>query len=251
MLMLMVKPLETRLKEISAEGMANYFGIADLGPAKEAILLQGGEWLRPYDRAVVVGVRMFDDLVDKLPERSNRAVAIDYRHHCYEVLNLRLDQLVSRMAGEVQAQGHAVVPVPASKRYDDERICAMFSHKMAAHLAGLGWIGKSCMLITPDHGPRVRWASLLTDAPLSPTGIAVKQRCGTCRKCVEACPVSAFTGRSFDASEPREARFEARRCEQYFDQMEAKGEPSVCGMCVYSCPRGLRKGAPSNSDTEP
>lgn len=247
----MVSELQSDLRRIAQEGRADYFGIADLSSAKEAIVLQGGEWLRPYDRAVVVGVRMFDDLVDKLPERSNRAVAIDYRHHCYEVLNLRLDQLVSRMAGEVQAQGHAVVPVPASKRYDDERICAIFSHKMAAHLAGLGWIGKSCMLITPDHGPRVRWASLLTNAPLGPTGIAVKQRCGTCRKCVEACPVSAFTGRSFDASEPREARFEARRCEQYFDQMEAKGEPSVCGMCVYACPRGLRKGAPPNSDTEP
>ncbi|MDD1755848.1 MAG: 4Fe-4S dicluster domain-containing protein [Methanomassiliicoccales archaeon] len=241
--MLMVEPLEKRLREISAEGMADYFGIADLGPAKDAIPLQGGEWLRPYDRAVVVGIRMFDDLVDKLPEHD-KAVAIDYRHHCYEILNLRLDQIVSRLAGEVQSQGHAAVPVPASKRYDDERICAMFSHKMAAHLAGLGWIGKSCMLITPDHGPRVRWASLLTNAPLTATGSAMPPKCGECRECVDACPVKAFTGRAFVVTEPREARFDARKCEVYFDELEAKGGPGVCGMCVAVCPRGRAKPRP-------
>ena len=248
--MLMVKPLETRLKEISAEGMADYFGIADLAPAKDAIVIQGGEWLSPYGRAVVVGMRMFDDLVDRLPEHDP-AVAIGYRHHCYDVLNLRLDETVSRLAGEVQRHGHSVVPVPASKRYDSERICAMFSHKMAAHLAGLGWIGKSCMLITPDHGPRVRWASLLTDAPLAPTGSAMAPRCGKCQECVDACPVQAFTGRGFVPSEPREARFDARRCEAYFDELESKGGLGVCGMCVAACPRGRTKHSRPSSGASP
>lgn len=233
--------IEERLVALANEEGADYFGIADLSPAKEAMVVQGGEWLRPYDRAVVVGIRMFDDLVDRLSEREDRSAAVGYRHHCYDISNLRLDQLVSRLAGELQSQGHRVVPVPASKRFDSERICAVFSHKMAAHLSGLGWIGKSCLLITPDHGPRVRWASLLTTAPLRPTGTPMAPRCGECRKCVEACPVQAFKGRLFDASEPREARYDARKCEEYFDQNEAKGEPWVCGMCVYVCPHG-RKG---------
>jgi epoxyqueuosine reductase len=237
----MVEGLEESLAALAKEGRADYFGIADLSPAKEAIVVQGGEWLRPYDRAVVVGMRMFDDLVDQLPRHDN-AASVDYRHHCYEVLNLRLDQLVSRLAGEVQGHGHRVVPVPSSKRYDNERICAMFSHKMAAHLAGLGWIGKSCMLITPDHGPRVRWASLLTDAPLRPTGDSMAPKCGKCHECVDACPVHAFTGRDFLPSEPREARFDARKCEVHFDELEASGAPGVCGICVAVCPKGRRKG---------
>jgi len=234
----MQKELEGKLRSIAETNMADYFGIADLSPAKEAIVQQGGEWLRPYDRAVVVGMRMFDDLVDQLPDRENLAVAVDYRHHCYDVLNLRLDLLISRLASEVQTSGHAVIPVPASKRYDDQKVCAMFSHKMAAHLAGLGWIGKSCMLITPDHGPRVRWASLLTDAPLQPTGSAMSPRCGDCHECIDACPVRAFTGRGFVATEPREARFDVRRCEAHFDELEGRGSPAVCGMCVFACPKG-------------
>jgi epoxyqueuosine reductase len=246
----MIRELEESLRRIAKEEGADYFGIADLSSAKEAIVVQGGEWLRPYDRALVVGMRMFDDLVDKLPEHDD-AVAIDYRHHCYEVLNLRLDQLTSLLASEVQMHGHSVVPVPASKRYDSDRICAMFSHKMAAHLAGLGWIGKSCMLITPEHGPRVRWASVLTSAPLHPTGSAMAPKCGDCHECVDACPVQAFTGRGFVASEPREARFDARRCEAYFDGLEATGVPGVCGMCVAVCPRGRTRHPKPSSSTSP
>jgi epoxyqueuosine reductase QueG len=236
----MGQALEAGLRAIAEEGMVDYFGVADLAVAEESIVEQGGEWLRPYDRAVVVGLRILDELVDRLPERE-RSAAVSFRHHCYDVINLRLDQVVSRLAGELQTKGHRVVPVPASKRFDDERICAVFSHKMAAHLAGLGWIGKSCLLITPDHGPRVRWASLLTDAPLEPTGEPMAPRCGRCMECVEICPVHAFKGRAFVASEPREARYDARRCEEHFDSMEARGDPSVCGLCVYACPHG-RKG---------
>ncbi|MCK9565162.1 MAG: hypothetical protein M0Q43_03825 [Methanothrix sp.] len=70
----------------------------------------------------------------------------------------------------------------------DERVAVVFSHKLAAHMAGLGWIGKSCLLITPEAGPRVRWASVLTDAPMKATGYAMAERCGECRKCVDVCP---------------------------------------------------------------
>ncbi len=38
-------------------------------------------------------------------------------------------------------------------------------------MAGLGRIGKSCLLITPEAGPRVHWATVLTDAPMQVTGL--------------------------------------------------------------------------------
>ena len=83
------------------------------------------------------------------------------------------------------------------------------SQKLAAHLSGLGWIGKSCLLVTPDHGPRVRWVTVLTDAPLRPTGAPLEQRCGECTACVDICPVHALTGKPFSPDELREARFDA------------------------------------------
>ena len=131
------------------------------------------------------------------------------------------------------------MPIPAAKRVDSERICAVFSHKLAAHLAGLGWIGKSCLLVTPQAGPRARWATVLTDAPLAATGAPMDERCGECVQCVEICPMQAFTGAPFRAEEPREKRFDARKCERYFDAMKAKDtETAVCGLCLYVCPYG-------------
>jgi epoxyqueuosine reductase QueG len=153
-------------------------------------------------------------------------------------MNQRLDLIASSLSSVLQRDGHRAFPVPASQTVDDERICAVFSHKMAAHLAGLGWIGKSCLLITSEVGPRVRWATVLTDAPLKATGEPMEERCGSCVQCVEICPVEAFTGQPFRENEPREARYDASKCDRYFSKMEAQGEVPVCGLCLYICPQG-------------
>jgi ferredoxin len=55
---------------------------------------------------------------------------------------------------------------------------------------------------------------------------------------VDICPQKAFTGRGFVQTEPREARYDARSCERYFDRMEAEGKVAVCGLCLYVCPHG-------------
>ena len=156
----------------------------------------------------------------------------------YDVVNGRLDQISSLLASRLQKEGYRSMPVPASERIDDERICAMFSHKMAAHLAGLGWIGKSCLLVTPQYGPRVRWTTVLTDYPFTNAGNPMDPRCGGCEECIEACPTSAFTGRMFHQDEPREARFDASKCDRYFNEMEKLTPKPVCGLCVYTCPHG-------------
>jgi epoxyqueuosine reductase len=231
--------LYSALERLARDDGADFFGVADLSLAREAILEQGGLDVAAFPRAVSVGIRLFDTLVDQLPKRRERAVAVSYRHHCYDVVNQRLDLLASRLAGAIQRSGHRAFPVPSSLRADDERICAVFSHKMAAHLAGLGWIGKSCLLITPEAGPRVRWTTVLTDAPLK-AGTPMEARCGDCRECVDKCPVKAFTGRNFIESEPREARYDARRCEKYLKGLENSTGYGVCGMCLYVCPHGKK-----------
>jgi epoxyqueuosine reductase len=217
---------------------ADFFGVADLSDAHDAILDQGGAGIAKYPRAISMGISLFDDVVDRLPQRLERAVAIDYRHHCYDVINQRLDNITSRLSSILQGDGYRVFPIPASKRVDDEKLSGIFSHKMAAHLAGLGWIGKSCLLVTPENGTRVRWATVLTDASLNVTGEPMSEQCGTCNQCVEICPVKAFTGEPYRTGEPRETRYDASKCDRYFDWLEEKGKLSVCGMCLYICPIG-------------
>jgi epoxyqueuosine reductase len=231
--------LESELLDWAMSWGADYFGIADLSPARDAIFEQGGTGIAEYPCGISIGVALLHPIVNQLLPRTERAAAINYRFHCYDVVNSRLDQIASRLGSVLQRKGYKAFPVPASKRVDDDRICAIFSHKLSAHMAGLGWIGKNCLLITPDMGPRVRWATVLTDAPLETTRGSIGERCGECRECVDVCPVKAFTGRPFRAGEPRAVRFDATRCDRYFSKMKEKdAETAVCGLCLYACPYG-------------
>jgi len=231
---------DTRIRALALSLDADYYGVADLIPARDFIRNQGGDTVARYPRAIVMGMVLHDSIVDLLPDRDT-AGAILYRHCTYDVVNLALDQIALKVANALRREGFEAFPVPASKRTDDEHICGPFSQKLAAHLAGLGWIGKSCLLVTPDHGPRVRWVTVLTDAPLEPTGTPIESRCGKCTECVDICPVSAFTGRPFREDEPREVRFDAAACDRYFREKEKDTGVAVCGLCLWVCPHG-RKG---------
>ena len=87
-----------------------------------------------------------------------------------DIINQRLDHTSSRLGGVLQHMGHRAPPIPSTQQSTyNEQLYGIFSHKMAARLSGLGWIGKCCLLVTPEVGPRVRWGTMLTDAPLKAT----------------------------------------------------------------------------------
>ena len=227
------------LKELAHQLGADFYGVADLTPAYAEILRQGGEETASYPRAISFGIALFDSIVDRLPRRhEDRSITINYLHHCYDVINLRLDIISSRLASVIQNEHYRVLPLTSKEHFDTTRICAQFSHKLAAHLAGLGWIGKSCLLVTPEVGPRARWNTVLTDAPLTPESGPMEERCGTCTECVDICPQGAFTGRAFHQDESRESRYDAAKCEQYFKDAYEKSGRVACGLCIYSCPWG-------------
>lgn len=223
-----------------AKGLGvDLFGVADLSPAKEFILVQGGQHIGGFTRAISLGVRLVDDVVDQLHNHQDLVTISSYRG-LYTAVNSALDRAALMVAKSVQEAGHRAYPVPASSMLNNGRLEGAFSHKVAANLAGLGWIGKSCLLVTPEYGPRVRLATVLTDAPLE-ANKPMGNRCGDCRRCVDVCPVKAITGAPFDPSEPRDARFRASLCDQYTEgRIEVFGDVN-CGLCMYVCPHGMRR----------
>ena len=220
---------------------ATFAGIADLSPAAETLRVQGGDGIAHFPRAISIGVALPSAIVDGIENQNDRVAVMNYRHHGYDVINPRLDAVASRIASEIQDRGHAVYPIAASQTIDRQNQLGTISHKMAARLAGLGWIGKSCLLVTPEVGPRVRWATVLTDAPLEPTGVPADERCGDCRECVDICPAGAFTGRPFKEDEPREARFDVHKCAEHQARLYKDTGFGLCGLCLYVCPQGKRK----------
>lgn len=224
--------LEQRLKLLVFQSGGDLFGVADLTSAREFIAAQGGEALARFPRAVSIGMRLSDLIVDQHSPDQKREDSL-YWYHVYEVVTPALDFLAQRVCRELQAEGYQAFPVPASQPYNRETLRGVFSNKLAAHLAGLGWIGKSSLLLTPEFGPRVRFVTVLADAPLAP-GKPTDKKCGNCQMCVVSCPVQALKGWEFQPGDPVEVRFNTRACFEYRNT-------HPCGVCVARCPVARRK----------
>ena len=64
---------------------------------------------------------------------------------------------------------------------------------VAAHQAGLGEMGKGGFFLTPEYGPRQRFAMILTDIELEADTVQNLGFCNDCNACVEGCPLNALT----------------------------------------------------------
>lgn len=227
-----------KIRELGDIYDIDYIGVAGISKYYKEIAEIGGALPERYPRAISIGIALPFEIVDRLGPAAAYEDLLAYRIHGYDVINDRLDLFASVVASVIQRAGHRVLPLPAAERIDSDRVCASMSHKIAARLSGFGWIGKSCLLVTPSHGPRVRWTTVLTDAPLEENREIMDVRCSTCMKCVEACPAHAFTGRNYVGGEPREARFDVFRCEEYFRKRKEETSLAVCGLCLSVCPYG-------------
>jgi len=231
--------LRDELDQLARELNLDLFGVADLSSAHDFVLAQGGDQIAQFPRAISIGIRLLDAVVDELYRHEEPTTIYSYRA-LYNSVNSSLDRATLLIAKKTEDAGFKAYPIPASQTVNSRKLEGAFSHKLAAHMAGLGWIGRSCLLITPSHGPRVRLATVLTDAPLEP-GTQLPDKCGGCARCVELCPARAFTGVQFNPCEPRDVRFGAHHCKDYTDIRQHKLGEGLCGLCVYVCPYGIKR----------
>jgi epoxyqueuosine reductase QueG len=150
-----------------------------------------------------------------------------YLHH-YKMLNLLLDQTALKISLAIQDRGYNAIPIPASQIVDWEKQTAHLSHKMVALRAGLGWIGRNNLLVNPVAGSKIRIATVLTDLPLQ-TDKPLERDCGTCKKCIEICPVSAI-----NESYKEWNKAACLDKLKYFAKAHNVGQ-YICGLCVKVC----------------
>lgn len=106
-----------------------------------------------------------------------------------------------------------------------------------AVLAGLGWIGKSSMLISPSLGPNVLLGGALTDLVLVPDDPFPYDWCGKCNACVLACPTGAILpGRTVDANRCISYWTIEYRGETFPEGVDTHGWIFGCDVCTDVCP---------------
>ncbi len=120
---------------------------------------------------------------------------------------------------------------------------APFSFKYAAIKAGIGWIGKSDLLVTEAYGPRVRLAAVLVDEEWPVSEAVTYSQCPKdCTICTDACPCHAISGKEWAEGVYRSELIDYKRCNQERSHyIKTHGRKDACGLCMVSCPIGLRK----------
>ena len=230
---------EDEIKALARAVGADKVGFADLSSYEDEFGISK-RLLKKYSRAISIGVVLPREVIETIgPDGPSPAYA-----RCYRRANALLDRAAREIASFCSSKGYRALAVPASRITDWERQLGLISHKAAAVLAGLGWMGKNLLVITPDHGPRVRFATVLTDMPLE-VGKPVRSKCGPCRACVEACPAGAIRDVSFDLKpRSRNEVFDYRACLEKL--MEFARRPGIgeliCGICIKACPYSSAQG---------
>ncbi|HEY0680672.1 MAG TPA: tRNA epoxyqueuosine(34) reductase QueG [Chitinophagaceae bacterium] len=158
------------------------------------------------------------------PKISKYAYGLDY----HEVIKEKLRQLLQFIRdniGEVNGRGF-VDSAPVLERSWAQR-------------SGLGWIGKNGNLITKQKGSFFFIATLITDLKLEYDDPFAKDYCGSCRKCIEACPTDAIL---------EDKVIDGSRCISYFtielkemmipENMQGKFQDWMfgCDICQDVCP---------------
>jgi epoxyqueuosine reductase QueG len=233
-------PLTEQLKAVARESGADLVGVADLSPFKADRSVPRRDMLERFASAVAIAVRLDDAIMDGI----DRAPTSDYVRH-YRAVNIKLDTITARLAEWTRRRGFSASEIPASQTVDSVNLLGPISHKAVARMAGIGWQGKSLLIVSPQFGPRIRLATLLTDLPLS-ADTPLKNRCGICTECATACPASAI--KNVGTKDRYEGRREALWFERCVEQtLRFEADPAiaaqVCGVCVKVCPFGRSKRA--------
>lgn len=158
----------------------------------------------------------------------------------YHKLNERLDTLVTLGAEYLQTMGYSAIAQTRARVGNGEaNNSTILPHKTVATRAGIGWIGKSALLVTEKYGSMIRLSSILTDAPLDAANPINKSKCGECMICAGACPAGAVSGKIWEFGLYCDEFFNPDKCRKTARERTIQGfggEITLCGKCIEICP---------------
>lgn len=213
----------------------------EIGYASLAGLLHP-KWKRfPYGISLLR--KLDDDIIDGIQNGPTEEY-YSYYHEINNELNRKCDELVEFLK-ENNVDAVAIKATLADSEIDEEyqkTLRYSLSHKMVATRAGLGWIGKSDLLVSFRFGPRVRLSSILTSTHISTKGKPiVESQCGKCNLCVMKCPAEVANGKAWQCNLDRDEFYNPFKCREFAKEISERNiqkKISLCGICISVCPIG-------------
>mgnify|MGYP002397716776 CR=1 FL=1 len=126
----------------------------------------------------------------------------------------------------IEKEKHSALIIHTEDEFDPINRLGLLSLKALAKAAGIGWQGRSLLIVSPKYGPIHRSIAVLTDMPLIANN-TLKNECGNCFLCVDKCPTDALKYSKFeDHPERREDVLDIAKC---------NGD-NGCKVCIVVCP---------------
>jgi epoxyqueuosine reductase len=212
-----------KLKDFAFQQGASLFGVADVAGLPERQCSLPAKTLDGLDNAVSIAFHLSDRILEDIVDGPTRL----YFFH-YQRVNVFLDELGLKVSSFIQSRGYDALPIPASQIIDWEKQWAHVSHKHIAARAGIGWIGRNNLLVSPQFGARQRLITVLTNMPLK-LNKPLPWGCGECRDCVSSCPSHSIKEKPED--------FDHIGCFQMVKVLVKKAgiSQNICGLCVKAC----------------
>lgn len=186
-----------------------------------------------YHYGISVAIPIPPDIVRPLQKAPTHGY-----YEKYTEINRRLNALVFAGESFLKERGYNAYALTVDRVQMKDRFTSSLPHKTVATQAGIGWIGKNCLLVTEKYGSAVRISSIYTDAPLIADAPVRQSRCGTCQLCVNACPAHALKGKLWQTDTVREEIADIKNCYNTMISITKKSlgfEMDICGKCFAVC----------------
>jgi len=174
----------TRLKSMVKDLGVDLVGFADLAAVEDMPLGIPGAasaFLGQFRSAVVLGAQ--------LGKTKRSASGTE--------TSLFLERAALEVADHLERTRRRALIIHTEDEFDPIKRMGLMSLKVLAKAAGLGWQGRSLLIVSPTYGPIHRWIAVLTDLKL-PGAAIIANQCGGCAMCVEECPTGALNLVEFD-----------------------------------------------------
>ena len=229
--------LKDDLKEIATRFAVDLFGVASAEDLDDAPQGHRPKDILPNAKSVIVlGMKMLDAQTDILPI-NGEFFGVSTRQDMFRghgtFISQELDRAGYAIARVLETKGFKAYHQMAGTGGTDQRyLMGLLSLKHMATQAGLGVLGRHSLLITPQYGPRVRLAAIVTNAELPSDTPMNKDFCKDCETpCISLCPANALVKPSQNS--PYEINKFA--CRQYLHTRP------TCSVCLKVCPIGSQR----------